>query len=343
MSDEMTTHQPETPKEKPKKNFARLGLTIILVALAISILAFTLGYFSLYAEQSALRQSITEIERQFSEAQKLTVQLQNELAEGKQSINRSQEIANQQEALMNQWRQAEHGDQHQWKLAEARYLVRLANDQLMYNHNLEVAIQLLQESQSLIAQVNNPDLSSIQQKINEDITKLKGFPKVDVTETYTKMAAMAEHIDALPLKTHDQTAKEVAPSPVTVPKDESWWKTSMRKTLEGLQQIVVVRRTDSNALPLLMPDEKVFLYQNLHAQMAGAMWALLQRNEAVFQINLARSLGWLQTYFDVQNQTVKTYIQDIEQLRRLQLKQADVNLNETLNLFDQYATKVKEG
>ena len=60
-----------------------------------------------------------------------------------------------------------------------------------------------------------------------------------------------------------------------------------------VKQIVVVRYNASTTLPLVLPEEKSFLYQNLHAEMESAMWAVLHRNPSVYQTSLTRLTSWI--------------------------------------------------
>ncbi|HEX4045654.1 MAG TPA: uroporphyrinogen-III C-methyltransferase, partial [Gammaproteobacteria bacterium] len=84
------------------------------------------------------------------------------------------------------------------------------------------------------------------------------------------------------------------------------------------------------------PEEKMFLYQNLHAQMEGAMWAVLQHNTAIYQASLARAIVWITHYFDPAAAVSTTLLQQLQTLEKTNLQPATANLADTLQLFDQY-------
>jgi uroporphyrin-3 C-methyltransferase len=102
-----------------------------------------------------------------------------------------------------------------------------------------------------------------------------------------------------------------------------------------------VRDTAKNALPLILPEEKAFLYQNLHAQMESAMWAVLQHNNDVYQASLARSLAWIQLYFDQEAAPTKNMLQNIAELQKTNIELKATNLSATLQLFDNYFAQTK--
>ena len=65
-----------------------------------------------------------------------------------------------------------------------------------------------------------------------------------------------------------------------------------------MKKIVIVHYNGSEQLPLVLPDEKIFLYQNLHAQLENAMWAVLHQRAEIYQASVMRAVGWTQRYFD---------------------------------------------
>lgn len=324
-----------TAQKKPR-NWARIGLSIIMFAFAISLLAFTLGYFSLMYNQISLQRTVESIQSKLSNDGDKISNLEQGMEKNNEILQKSLALTNKQETLLNEWRDAQKGDLHRWQIAEASYLVRLANEQLQFNHNLPVAIELLQQAQQTLASLEDPNLVSIKKALADDIAALQALPRIDVTNTYVRLAALDEHIDELPLKSV-ANQMQVKQSNTAPPIDEVWWETGLRKTWEGLKQIVIVRRTDGASLPLTMPDEKMFLYQNLHSQMAAVMWSLLHRDETIYQVSLARMLGWVQTYFVLDDSAVQSFMQNLNELRKIELKQTNVNLANTLQLFEQYS------
>ena len=100
-----------------------------------------------------------------------------------------------------------------------------------------------------------------------------------MTALYLRLMALNNQLDELPLPTSPLKPDTKQALSATVPTNLPWWKAGLAHTWHVLRQVVVVRYNNSNALPLVLPEEKMFLYQNLHAQMESAMWGVLHRKQ----------------------------------------------------------------
>jgi uncharacterized protein HemX len=136
------------------------------------------------------------------------------------------------------------------------------------------------------------------------------------TDLYTRLVSIDTQLEQLPFLSTPNIAKPVSPSvATTTEKSLSWWKKGLQNTWQALGKIVIVRHLDAQAVPLVMPEEKLFLYQNLHAQMETAIWALLHHNGPIYQASLARVIMWIPRYF-IQDAPATTNV--LEALQTLQ-------------------------
>jgi uroporphyrin-3 C-methyltransferase len=121
-----------------------------------------------------------------------------------------------------------------------------------------------------------------------------------------------------------------------------WWKTGLNSAWQGLSKFVVIRKNETGSMPLVMPEEKAFLYQNLHAQLEAAGWGLLHNNAEVYNASLARASAWVGEYFNQEAPETKTMLQGLADLQKLNIQAATstasvtTNLAATLQLFDKY-------
>jgi uroporphyrin-3 C-methyltransferase len=251
-----------------------------------------------------------------------------------QAGQKSQDLATQQEKVMADWHAAQQGDLNKWHVAEAQYLVKLANDHLQFSHDVNLALILLQQADATLQNSQDPNLLDIRKAVAADVANLQNLPSVDVTALYTRVTALDAEVDQLPLPKSPLKTDENAP--IVVAKDLPWWKAGMEYAWQGLNKIVIVRKNVNGVLPLVLPEEKMFLYQNLHAQLEDVIWSILQRNQTIYQASLARLMAWIPLYFDQDAQATKTFVQALVELQKSNIQPATVNLADTMNLFDQY-------
>lgn len=90
-----------------------------------------------------------------------------------------------------------------------------------------------------------------------------------------------------------------------------------------------MRNTGTTAAPLIFPEEKMFLYQNLHAQLENAMWAALHHNPDVYKTSLARASAWITQYFAQEAPETKAVLARLNELQQVDVKAAvATNTNE---------------
>ena len=275
-----------------------------------------------------------------------TLNNQSELQQVKQSITdmqaaleKSKELSAEQEKIIAEWQSAQKGNLNKWYVAEAQYLIKLANDNLQFNQNYGLALILLQRATQTLQNLQSDTVLDIQKSLASDIANLQPLQQIDMTQLYLKLTALTRQINQLPLpidplnmkNEHMQTSLNTSSLP--------WWEAGLHYSLEALRKIVIVRRYGNQSLPLVLPEEKNFLYQNLHAQLEDAMWALLHRDANIYQASLGRAQDWTKEYFDQNASLTKNVLQQIQILRAVNIQLPNINFSQTLQLIDNYLSQ----
>jgi uroporphyrin-3 C-methyltransferase len=150
------------------------------------------------------------------------------------------------------------------------------------------------------------------------------------------MASIYNQLDSLPLpETPLQDTKETQGSQKDY-SDAPWWKMQWHKSMDALKKVVLVRYNDSNEMPLILPEAKMFLYQNMHTQMEAAMLGVLNRNATVYQTSLEHVTMWIKKYFVQDAPLTINILGQLQTLQGVNLQPPIVNIAATLQLFDQY-------
>jgi len=254
-------------------------------------------------------------------------QLQMKIDDVQSFINNTHEQSQANKKEIENLLSKQQTDLTEWQVAKAHYLVGIASDELELTQNQSTAKAALQSAQQILTKLNDPKLSAIRQAIANDITTIEATSKVNVTEIYMKLNALDQMIDDLPLPMTPLTPKAEKLDTTT-----SKWQ----QIKETLQKVVVIKQIEPHSGPLIMPEQKQFLIQNLHAQLADAMWAALHRDDQVYQASLERAITWVKTYFIVTDTHTQSFQEQLKTLRDLKLDIESQNLSATLKLFDEY-------
>lgn len=339
MADEIMT---EEKQASCRSGSAKIGIFFSILAIVLFFCAFGYGYFQLAKLNISLAKTLSSLQKQVTSDQTRLTNLQNSVEALQQSAQKSQDLVGQQEQLINEWRAVQKGDLEKWYAAEAQYLVKLANDHLQFTHNLSLAITLLKSADQVLQKIQSPNLIEIRKSLATDLAKLESVQQVDVTAIYLRLVALNNQVDQLPLPVNPLQENKASATIQTEPTELPWWKAGLQRTWQALRQIVIVRYNGSNTLPLVLPEEKAFLYQNLHAQLEEAMWGALHRNTNVYQASLARATSWAQQYFVQEAPVTKTLLQTLQTLHAMNLQPSTENLAATLTLFDTYFAQVEK-
>lgn len=302
--------------EKKKRCPMRFGVLITLIALIIFLVSYSLGMYRLIAVSKQLAQSTVDLKAQSAQNQQDLAALKNSLSTTQDNLQGMQtDLASQQEAV-TELQNIQQTTNDEWTVAEARYLVKLANDNLMVGDNIPLIINLLQTADQELKGSSNPQFESLRKALADDLANLKTIPTIDFTGIYMRLSALNDQVDRLPL-----LAK--APVNVTAPTSSpqtAWWKRGWQNTLEALRKIVVVRYNASGVRPFILPDQQEFLYQNIHAMYAQAMFALVHRQPEIYQASLLQAAQWIQKYFLADSPVTEQQLKALTELQAINIR-----------------------
>lgn len=325
----MSDHTEQDTNSKISKA-PRIGLFFTFVGIIILASLLTYGYFKAMHNKVLLSHLASNTEQQLANLENRLNQFKTEQAHLQQSFDSVRETTSNQAQLSGE---------HESSLAmlhvrEAYFLVNLANDYLQLLHDQTTAKTLLLAAANKIQNMPETSVNGLREAITRDLTALNNSSSNEISTLYLSLSALHDKLDALPLL--KMPLQPTATTEVeTYPASLSWWQRASHYLIEGLQKIVIVRRDDV-ALPLIVPQEKMFLYQNLHAQLEGVMWATLHHQNKIYQTNLMMMMSWIKRYFDTNASLTQDMLGQLALLQKENIEPSLLNLSPTLTMFDQY-------
>lgn len=330
---QLSEEAPQQPNSSQKKS-CKLFCIILLAIIVLCMAGLVIATFNLVRNNSALHSSITQLTTDSQTQSQTITSLQSTVQQMNQSSQQIQQTVQQQQQVLTNLQQGQLGNVNKWRILEAQYMVRLANTQLKFANNSALALVLLQQADSLLKDM--ADAEPIRQAIANQIVQLQSVSTMDTNTLYMRLNALDNEVDhlplqSLPLKENSQPSAETNAPPI------SWWRAGLNHALQTLSSLIVIRDTTKTPLPLLMPEEKMFLYQNLHAQFANAIWGVLNQKPIVFETSLTRIGEWITTYFNAEDPATKTLLQTLAELKKINIASSATIDFSTLNAsFDTY-------
>lgn len=223
---------------------------------------------------------------------------------------------------------------NRWALRQIESLLQAANRRLQLYNDPEGARTALEMASDAIGRMSDPRLFEIREAVVDEIAALKALPDPDVEGLALELSSMMDRVADLPLAADVPT--EYQPESAEAGDSESsdgptgiaalddidfsqgWahFKDSMSQALSGM---LTIRRADGTQRALLPPDQVFFLSQNLQLQLRSAQLALLERNTESYRESLASAKSWLEEYYDTDASAVSGLIDQLEQMRNVEL------------------------
>ncbi|HEY0722226.1 MAG TPA: uroporphyrinogen-III C-methyltransferase [Gammaproteobacteria bacterium] len=330
-------------KREPAKNTTGSNRTaLIAITIALLVAALTLA---LWFEVRKLRLQTQAIESQLQANVQALEQREREQrsALSAEARERDTRLAARQEAL-EQGMQAlrdQLGSEHlEWVVAEADYLLRYANRRLLLERDVRGALIALRSTDALLADGANPLYLPVREQLRNEIQSLEALAPLDVDGIALQLGGLSRQLAALPLATaRRDIAAALAPETQAATEEGSVvgrFFTAMWNEVKGL---VTVRRLDQKVQPLLPPEQRYFLEQNLRLRLEMARLALLRGDAPSYKEDLTAAVAWLDAYYDSSDPAVRQSRDAIAALAKLNIAPALPEIGGSLHTLERIYEK----
>lgn len=321
-----TNAQLPAPLETPPPARQKLW-PVWLVALLALILAIGLALWSWqqWQTQQLLSQQLASVENSTRQLQQNFGQSGSERADRLSALETR--LGEQRELLATQQRQIDHNAQQlleagnrtrtDWLLAEAEFLLRIANQRLLVEKDIRGALAALQEADSVLLESDDVGVYAVRQQLAKEVLALKGIAGVDRTGLYLTLEAAIDSVNQL---TDDALIHDRAPAftgsgdeaePIG---DQGMLANAWYQLKTTLGNVIVVRRLDEPVKPLLSPDQSAYARLNLQLMLEEAEMAVLRGNQPLFERALGKAATALGQWYDRSDQRIVALARTLTEL-----------------------------
>ncbi|MDR9425727.1 MAG: uroporphyrinogen-III C-methyltransferase [Marinobacter sp.] len=314
------------PVESSAAERRRLWPIWLVAALAL-ILAILLAAWNWQQWQThqATMQSISDLRSDTSQLEDLYGDRGSEQNSRLQALENR--IAEQRELIATQQRQIDHNARElleagnrtrtDWLLAEAEYLLRIANQRLMIEKDIRGALSALQSADEVLAESDDIGVYPVRKQLAREIQSLRNIEGVDRTGLYLKLEAAIASIHDLTDQAlvHDRApAFEIAESEDGAGDANNMVTRGWNQFLDTMKQVVVVRRMDEPVKPLLSPDQSAWARLNLQLMLEEAEMAVLRGNQPLYERALSKAITTVNDWYDATNPAIRGLSGTLESL-----------------------------
>ena len=347
----MTDTQKQLPapiaqQQQPARTRIWLLWLISIIALVL-VLLLVLWNWQQWNNNQANQQILKDLQQE-------TAQLDSRYGErGSQQAQRLQSltdaVAAQRELIATQQRQIDHNattlleagnrTRTDWLLAEAEYLLRVANQRLLIEKDIKGAASALQSADDVLAESDDIGVYPVRQQLAREMLALKSIAAVDRTGLYLQLEAVIDSIHQL---TDQALIHENAPGFMLSAdaSDVDAGEPSMavrawQSFTRTLKQVVVVRRLDEQVKPLLSPDQSAYARLNLQLMLEEAELAVLRGNQELYQKSLEKARTTVQEWYNADNARVGVLADTLGELASRNVDPELPDISRSLGLLKQ--------
>ena len=306
------------------------GIAIVLVlllAIAVGVVAWQgwqrleaqqqqLADLSDRAESSASQQSVDDLAAQLEsneaarqdQLDSTASELRDEFADYRSDVDETLDN------VLDQLSQEQETDERDWLHAETAYLLRVANQRLQLEGDVEGAAALLRTADQRLADADNPALTSVRREIANELAALDSVPRLDRTGVYLTLNAQQERVAGLRL------AQDVEERAVTSSIEQPPTGTFQRQLArfgEELKDLVMIRHHDEALEALVTPEQESYLRQSLRLVIEQAQLALLKEEQGLYEASIDKALELLDSYYDTSREEAQRVVERLEELQQV--------------------------
>lgn len=318
VADEPDAAQTAPGDTAPRQRGRGLALFAVLLAMAALGVAAWVAYRTWVPAATAV-----ELDALAGENAALEARLDRELAALAVTVDAlAGEVASAQQKLAliqeQQERQAEQSagpatqalpPTEAWQVAEAEYLLRVANHRLLLEADAAGAERMLAAADAALAAAAPFAYHEVRALLATERAALKAAAGTDVQGIFLRLDALKGQLEALPLRLPEYIGEAPTPQP------QPTATTLLGALGERLAGLVRFRRSDENARPLLPPAEAEHLLLHLRLALNHAQLAALRRDQAIYETSLANAAAWLADHVDMRGQVSQAVAADVAALQ----------------------------
>ena len=311
----------EQPPQKNRSGIAGIALGAIAIAIALALGG---GLYSYGKHQAAAQNANTDaLATQLTALQKQQEQQQTSLESTiKQQATALQESDRQQANLARELDEVQQkvatisgSDAKTWLLAQSDFLVKLAGRKLWSDQDVTTAAALLKSADASLADMNDPSLLTVRRALTDDISALSAITQVDYDGIILKLNQLSNQVDNLRLADNNSDDTPMDSDGSELSSTVTEWRENLTKSWHNfMDSFITIRRRDETAVPLLAPNQDVYLRENIRSRLLVAAQAVPRHQDETYKQSLENVSTWVRAYYDTNDSVTKSFLDELDSL-----------------------------
>lgn len=324
---EETTPAAETPLQaepvtkKNRSGIAGIALGAIAIAIALALGGGLYSYgkhqvSTQTATSDALANQLISLQKQQEEQKSAFEETLKQQATALSDANKQQTaLAHQLDEVQQKVATISGSDSKTWLLAQADFLVKLAGRKLWSDQDVTTAAALLKSADASLADMNDPSLITARRALTDDISTLSTVTQVDYDGIILKLNQLSNGLDNLRLADNDSDDSPMDSDSSELSGTITEWRQNLVKSWHSfMDSFITIRRRDETAVPLLAPNQDIYLRENIRSRLLVAAQAVPRHQEDTYKQALDNVSTWVRAYYDTNDSATKAFLEELDGL-----------------------------
>lgn len=225
-----------------------------------------------------------------------------------------------------------------WKVFEAEYLTRFADQKLSVEADYDAAIALLQRADEALADSGKSDVSTARSALSADIALLRGIEQPDSQELYRQLESLAGAVQELDMqaamRARYAALREQQAEPLI---DSAAQPGPLGATVDFLGEVFIWRKWQDRPEATLAPGEVLLVRQSLELAIRQAQVGLVNRDPLRYREGLEEARSILEEYRLSEARGGEAVLREIDALLTLDIAPQPPSLQSSLDEVGQVA------
>jgi len=220
-----------------------------------------------------------------------------------------------------------------WLIADAEYLLTVANQRLYLSGDINTTRAALEAADQRLRESGDAGGFKVREQIAKEIAALSNITVIDTVGIYGTIQSLEDRVNGLvlflPYSGKALAETEAAKKEPAADKETSGLVDSALEQLEG---IVTIRHTEQPIKEILTPQQAEFIREQLRVKLEMVKIALVQQNQALYQVGLADAKKWTEHNFAT-NADTSAFIAELDRLNAVNMHNQYPDISLSLKLL----------
>ncbi len=218
-----------------------------------------------------------------------------------------------------------------WLLADAEYLLTIANERLQLMGDVATAKRALEAADTRLHESEDPAVFKVREQLSKEINELNKVSALDIVGIYSKLSAMQQSVKKLSVFL-PYVGKEKQPIESESAEEQEVYQGWLGGLLKNLKPVIAVRHSSKPASGIISREEAQFSYQQLSVRLEMVKMALIQQNETMYLTALEDVKQWLNENFTI-NANANDFLKQLTELQSIKIRSHLPDIGESAKLL----------